>query len=101
MRIQLIAKQKEIRECQLLKIEVRDPTTWTILQKYGPNHLGLRYNALNVLNRGRPSRPSRTELSAVPGHAGRYAGRVLYARPHTHVAAAAIKECTLQLAGQN
>ena len=46
MRIQLIAKQKEIRECQLLKIEVRDPTTWTILQKYGPNHLGSQYNVL-------------------------------------------------------
>ena len=25
---------------------VRDPTTWTILPKHGPNHLGLRYNAL-------------------------------------------------------
>ena len=26
--------------------KVRDPTTWTILQKDGPNHLGLMYNAL-------------------------------------------------------
>ena len=25
---------------------VRDPTTWTILQQDGPNHLGLLYNAL-------------------------------------------------------
>ena len=25
---------------------VRDPTTWTILQKDGPNHLRLRYNVL-------------------------------------------------------
>ena len=25
---------------------VQDPTTWTILQKHGPDHLGLRYNAL-------------------------------------------------------
>ena len=22
------------------------PTTWTVLQKHGPNHLGLRYNVL-------------------------------------------------------
>ena len=26
---------------------MRDPTTWTILQKDGPNHLGLRYNELH------------------------------------------------------
>ena len=26
--------------------QVRDPTTWTILQQNGPNHLGLWYNVL-------------------------------------------------------
>ena len=30
----------------LTSTAVRDPTTWTILQQYGPNHLGLWYNAL-------------------------------------------------------
>ena len=27
-------------------VQVRDPTTWTALQHDGPNHLGLRLNAL-------------------------------------------------------
>ena len=26
--------------------QVRGPTTWTIIQKHGPNHLGIRYNVL-------------------------------------------------------
>ena len=26
--------------------QVRDPTTWTVLQHDGPNHLGLWYNVL-------------------------------------------------------
>ena len=43
-------KQKEELQAQLDAIkdhhEVRDPTTWPILQHDGPNHLGLLYNAL-------------------------------------------------------
>ena len=30
------------------QFEVRDRTTWTILQKHGPDHLGLRYNVLEL-----------------------------------------------------
>ena len=30
-----------------IELLVRDPTTWTILQKDGPNHLGLPYNELH------------------------------------------------------
>ena len=29
------------------KVQVRDPTAWTVLQQDGPNHLGLWHNALS------------------------------------------------------
>ena len=45
-------KDAEEKEKQLddmgswMRMTVRDPTTWTILQQYGPSHLGLWYNVL-------------------------------------------------------
>ena len=36
----------ETADFSALDAAVRDPTTWTILPKYCPNHLGLRYNAM-------------------------------------------------------
>ena len=39
-------KKASTLTAQRIEFKVRDPATWTVLQKDGPNHLGLWYNAI-------------------------------------------------------
>ena len=58
--------------------EVRDPTTWTIFQQNGPNHLGLWYNVLpghqtalttsGCVPRSRPNRSTRPKATSTATH---------------------------------
>ena len=42
----ILERLRDVCKKVVKELTVRDATTWTILQKDGPNHLGLRYNVL-------------------------------------------------------
>ena len=55
-----------LRDMLSLELTVRDPTTWTILQHDGPNHLGLWCNAAPCASNG----SNRLGLRATGGASG-------------------------------
>ena len=78
----LTCPQAETKEAQkqakvMLAAQVRDPATWTTLQKHGPSHLGLRCNALPehqmalITSDGAPSRRRRRPRRRLTGRGGR------------------------------